>query len=502
MNRRALIRAAVAALALVAAYAATAWYVGAGIVDDTYIFLRYARNIVEGIGPAFNAGEPVEGFTSPTWLAVLTAISWTSLDPPSSAVACSAALGFAVVLLVGWSVDRRSRSAGLLAAGFLATSPSFVFWCWSGLDSALFTLLLVATFVSFAHGGTSTSGRFRTGMLLAAAALTRLEAVWMLPLFVYQVMRCSGRRGTSHIVALTAPTLLLLGTYEVWRLVYYDSWLPNTFYAKADVPRLTLLRHGLVYARLALLYFAPLAIFATREFRRPLARLPYERLLVLALAWWTCYVILIGGDHFALFRFFVPALAVFALAAARLVAAAETDRRLGSNRVRAAAGIALLATNLFLFVSPQVRGGRIEVREAQGWADTGRWCNSYLPPGSIASLVVGAIPYYCDRVTYDLLGLVDAHVARSGKVFSEAAVGHQRYATDYILSREPRYIFFTSSGLSARPSFADPESRRRLPKRTNWALIDLTTHPTVLRDYRYRAEILPNGRWVEFLERR
>ena len=36
--------------------------------DDTYIYLQYARNFINGDGMSFNAGDPSYGFTSPLWL--------------------------------------------------------------------------------------------------------------------------------------------------------------------------------------------------------------------------------------------------------------------------------------------------------------------------------------------------------------------------------------------------------------------------------------------------
>ena len=40
--------------------------------DDTFIYLQYARSIIEHNEFAFNRGEPIFGFTSPLWLILLT----------------------------------------------------------------------------------------------------------------------------------------------------------------------------------------------------------------------------------------------------------------------------------------------------------------------------------------------------------------------------------------------------------------------------------------------
>ena len=40
--------------------------------DDTFITLRYAKNILEGRGFVFNEGERVEGYTNFLWLMIIT----------------------------------------------------------------------------------------------------------------------------------------------------------------------------------------------------------------------------------------------------------------------------------------------------------------------------------------------------------------------------------------------------------------------------------------------
>jgi len=44
--------------------------------DDAYIFLRYDRNALEGMGLSYNPGEHVLGFTSPLYLILLLSQGW------------------------------------------------------------------------------------------------------------------------------------------------------------------------------------------------------------------------------------------------------------------------------------------------------------------------------------------------------------------------------------------------------------------------------------------
>ena len=68
-------------------------------VDDAFITFRYAQNLVEGLGPVYNPGERVEGYSSPIWM-----------------------LGSAIAIAVGADPVVSSKWAGLLAAGALSVA--------------------------------------------------------------------------------------------------------------------------------------------------------------------------------------------------------------------------------------------------------------------------------------------------------------------------------------------------------------------------------------------
>ena len=126
-------------------YWISAFFVGAGLVDDSYIFLRYAENLAIADGLVFNIGEQVEGFTSPLWVLLLGSTAWIGLDLVVVAKFLSAAFGFATIAILffvcktylpihrGW--------LAVIPCWFLATTPAFVYWTWSAMDTALFTFL-------------------------------------------------------------------------------------------------------------------------------------------------------------------------------------------------------------------------------------------------------------------------------------------------------------------------------------------------------------------------
>jgi len=49
-------------------------------MDDSYITYRYARNLADGVGPVWNPGEHVEGYTSFLWMLLLALMHLAGID--------------------------------------------------------------------------------------------------------------------------------------------------------------------------------------------------------------------------------------------------------------------------------------------------------------------------------------------------------------------------------------------------------------------------------------
>lgn len=153
-------------------------FTDAGMVDDAYIVLRYARNIWAGEGLVFNFGELVEGYTSPLWLVSLTLLWPIAVFPFTLAASLSALVGFSVVLLAAIPGNGNSRLAALVGVWFLSSDAAFIYWVCSAMGTALSTLLLTATVLMGGRDVARGRQPVRTGVLLASAALTRLETLW------------------------------------------------------------------------------------------------------------------------------------------------------------------------------------------------------------------------------------------------------------------------------------------------------------------------------------
>ena len=75
--------------------------------DDAYIVFRYARNLVNGLGLVFNAGERVEGFTDLLWVLWTTPAFVLGVDPETWTSAWGVACFGAMLALLAWDHARR-----------------------------------------------------------------------------------------------------------------------------------------------------------------------------------------------------------------------------------------------------------------------------------------------------------------------------------------------------------------------------------------------------------
>ena len=480
-------------------------------LDDAYILFRYARNWAEGMGPVFNPGEAVEGYTSFLWMA-MTAVPFAAL-PERAALLAIEGLGLALGAFVVWRVatfpapdgTRRDRPLTLV----LAASPVFVINAADGMETALQTALLVESARAFCRPTTARDGAW-LGFLTAGAVLTRPEALPLLVLWpaAMALLRTGPRAGWVGGFALAA--LPPVGLHLAWRIALYGHPVPNTFYAKATGALLARLQagfadlgaflvHGVdtpppVWLWLGLL----LAGAATAALLR--SRGEAERAWLAAL--WTPVVfrgafdLWAGGETMGVFRFLAPALpTLFVLADEGLRTVVPADRSAVRRGLLALGLASALVSTAFLWQT------RTAYRDGLDRAHValGRWLAESQPPGTwMAMGDAGAAPFFSRLPMVDLWGLNDATVARLPGEY-----GHKAGVAGYALSREPGIVVLWNL-VPARPGEplrvlgAQPFDR------------EIAEHPRFARDYRFVRQFTfreadagkPNGYYLAVFERR
>ena len=422
--------------------------------DDAYITLRYARNLIDGLGPVWNPGERVQGYTNFLHLMLVSLLGRLGIDLvwASRIIGGGSLIGLVSVLLVlGASVDtKREGSLWHVPAILVMTSAPLLVWSLGGLEGPLFSFLVAAGCLFFVKASELEGGSrayAASGACLGLSFLARPDGVVFIAIsaFWLLVMR-QNRPGTLRsVVPFAASIAIVTLPYLAWQVFYYGDLVPNTFYAKTGSLSWARLSSGFRYVvdyatrppYLPLLTVGALVYAAvTRHWS---AKLSY---LALSVAGYAAFVIFVGGDHMQAFRLLLPLVAlmsvVFALA---LSPAVESLGRLGVF----ANTLAVLAL-ASLQLSDEVVNPRVEDPAALVGTIVGKHIADAWPEGSVVALnTAGSTPYFAGQHRYiDMLGLNDAHIAKRHiekiQLPWQRVPGHLKGDGDYVLSRKPDFI--------------------------------------------------------------
>jgi MFS family permease len=441
-----------------AAIVSQAWYFNWKL-DDSYISFVYARNWVEGHGVVFNVGEKVEGYTCFLWVALMALGIWLGVDVErwSTALGVASALGTVAVTgaLAAELSPPRWRRWAIVPVLCLAFWPPLSWWAASGMETTLFTFL--PTLAVWWHIRTRAVSLLAP-VTLALAAMTRPEGWLLSAILCLDALRQRGTRGLAYIASFTA----VFAPYFAWRTWYYGYLLPNTFYAKVGASDAQLWR-GVKYLKLfladwgaVLLLSAVVYFFAAmsqekhrggsdvQDLAGQAARFHLLLPVYLFLACYCVYVVVVGGDIFHFHRFWVPIVPLLTV----LMWAAVVCGLSSSRRKRfATVALAMLAVwwngnsaiGALRAQQPHVRKERFLLTGSKA---TGRCLRGRAAPeDAIAAIGIGALRYYSERSVIDMLGLTDLHIAREVQVpMGQGLAGHEKYDSQYVLSRRPRYI--------------------------------------------------------------
>jgi arabinofuranosyltransferase len=348
----------------------------------------------------------------------------------------------------------------LLVLVLLGTNFTFSCYATGGLETQLQVSLFVSSAYFLVRFIGSTSKRLiellTISVLLGLALLTRLDSVLIgVVIFAAAVPALwnafpDSKTRINGLLYLSLPMLLLVGPWLAWKLHFYGDIVPNTYYVK--IPSLTAVSAGLRYLSAFLesyWLFPVVLLFLAYCWRmvRPLN--PGIAVLAAATLLWFAYVIRVGGD-FMEFRFFVPVLPFFFILAVWVIFA--NLRAAAVRSVFVAMIILGSAHHVLTFgyingdgsgngngVVESIRSLNAHVKaEDKNWEGVGKFLGAAFKNDSdlkIATTAAGAIPYYSDLRTVDMLGLNDEWVAMNGEYASDRP-GHQKRATlAYLVSQ-------------------------------------------------------------------
>jgi arabinofuranosyltransferase len=206
--------------------------------EDAFINFRIVSQIVSGHGPVFNAGERVEAFTSPLWLAILV-VGRETLGLFMSLEWVSVLLGLAAAIAafaIGGRAARFAHEQGALVVPiglvFAAAIPVMWDFATSGLEMGIVWLWLGSSWwvlLRAARSDDVASTAWWAPVVIGLGPLVRPElGLMMICLLVGWLLVARPRRiGRDLSLALALPV-----AYEIFRMGYYASIVPSTALAK------------------------------------------------------------------------------------------------------------------------------------------------------------------------------------------------------------------------------------------------------------------------------
>jgi len=414
-------------------------------IDDAYIGYRFAWSLVHGNGLVFNAGQYVEGFTHLLWvLCAAVTMALGVVDPHAVmqiiGIACSC--GTAVFLyLLGERILGRYGAAWAWVPPLLAmTRANFGYYTCSGMETPMYLLLLTMGLYYLWRDGLT----IRLGVVMALAELCRPETPYVFALFVALAWLRGRTGGPALSVAGTLRAGLtfgaLVGGHELFRLLYYGEFLPNTYYAKS-MPLAAAWPAGWAYSvdYMNHVFWIPAVALLLILLRRE------PRLLALVALWLLSLfpIFQFGGDWMFLYRFFAHALPFEALVVAGgLWCAADLMKKLVRPAVARTAAVALLLLLNLAGSWPRLHTVNDSYPEFyRRCREIAALIHDQPSVQRVATVDIGVLGFVSEKRIVDLGGLTDRTIARS-----PGGLLQKRYDPTYVLDRRPELVVLRSNG--------------------------------------------------------
>ncbi len=212
----------------------------AWIMDDAYIYFRYAENFVFlHRGLVFNPGEYVEGFASPLWMLFWILVRLVHLNywfTVKLIAVCSYIVFWALAVIVNRKLCYGKGEPYIVNYPLINLTFTYGVLCYfsSGLETPLVQIAAItyACFFLFPDSAVLQS-------LIAISPLIRHELLlpFLIAFLWYMVIK---KRFPWNLFLLFGATL---GTWLVFRIYYYADLFPSVFYLKNEID----IRQGLCY---------------------------------------------------------------------------------------------------------------------------------------------------------------------------------------------------------------------------------------------------------------
>ncbi len=432
------------------------------ISDDALISLRYAQRLLDGHGLTWTDGERVEGYTDLAWVLLTALLGALRVDLVVAARALGLLGGAAAIVFTALRTERPvalSIPRTLTGSLMLALSAPLAVWSIGGLEHGFEAGVLVAALWLVMRQRPelepTRAEKVALGVLLVLLALLRADgAVLIGGLLIGNVLRFFSRASIRRSFAMGLAPLAALLSQLAFRRLYYGAWVPNTALVKVGFSQARLelglehVRHWAVFGVLLLVAAAVALVFQLERERRWVVPLTTSML-------WVAYLIVMGGDIFPAWRQLLFGIVPLALVIAEGGEAAWERTRFQRGWLRWSSRLALAALWTLLAFSysrdqaldPQNQRGVDERWEFEGVSLGGFLRQAWSRQRPLLAVdAAGALPYFSQLPSLDLLGLNDRYIATHPPPGLALSTGHELGDGAYVWSRKPDILSMCGAG--------------------------------------------------------
>lgn len=444
------------------------WLIKKAPLDDAYIYIRYAEQFAGGNGLVFNVGERVEGYSSFTWMVLLLFNTVLGFAPDLFLQYAALFFHLSTILLI-WLFTKHffKECPRYLPTILYATLPAGALWAGLGLETALFTFMILFSLYCYLRYTADSYQKVFVGLLFCLTALTRPEGILLYAAFlVFEVgwSSVTSKKFCLKSVYPYALPLLLFLFFLLARHHYYDEWFPNTVYVKVG-SGLRVWSRGFTYLTGALNYFLGAITLFLFVFL-------YGLVIRRDKAWWTtswialsmCVLaIMSGGNNWPYFRYALPLAPLLLILFSEFISAGLKVSKNFTGAWRIPVRVMLL---FVLFLVPYrhqrdswqplsmvsfVSGNELFRAYAQ--------FHALLLTEALVdkhdAIALNPMPFtssFFKGPVIDMLGLVDKYIAHRNLPMGIRTHSHEKGDGRYIMCRKPAIIkFFGDLGLTVKP---------------------------------------------------
>ncbi|QQG44129.1 MAG: hypothetical protein HYW86_04700 [Candidatus Roizmanbacteria bacterium] len=475
--------------------------------DDAFITFRYVKNFLTGLGPVYNAGEYVEGFTSVLWFGLLGLLGRLGFDIVWIGRNVGLLFGSLQIILLYFFLKKIKISSvsRFLALLFISSSNIIAVWSLGGLEITMYSFFLLLNYVFLSLNSKFDKQKlFIFSIISILVILTRLEGLFVPVLATLWFVFKAKVKLKNLIFYYLLPFTFVIASSFLIRYSLYGQLLPNTFYAKVGA-NLDIYLRGLRYTFDFFLNYSFILFFIVLIIWGYINKTRTVLLALLFIFTIVTETVLVGGDGLPMYRFLLPALPYFTVLLAFFLAKIEDV--FPNSYIKYIFMFSFAAILIYRAFAQPLVGNQYQIYldqknyEIPRWTYVGKWLKENAKPNETIALVpIGAVGYYSDRYIYDMLGLTNKYISHKKVDLGKGAAGHEKHDGPYILSQKPTFLLLGNiQVLDFKLDFDDPRFARPFNKVINEREDDIYTDE-LWQNYEKKIADVGGGYYLHYLK--